>query len=63
MRKCDVKFPSFLKLSGEDKSEATRYRGNLYGARKLLENEKGEYLFEFLSLVKEKYLDTEDSSK
>lgn len=27
-----VKFPSFLKLTGKDKSEATLYRGNLYGA-------------------------------
>jgi hypothetical protein len=29
------KFPSFLKLTGKDKSEATLYRGNLYGAIKL----------------------------
>lgn len=35
MKKTDVKFPSFLKLSGEDKTEATHYRGNLYGARNL----------------------------
>ena len=62
MRKCDVKFPSFLKLSNEDKSEATRYRGNLYGARKLPESEKEEYLNEFLALVKQKYLDTEEDS-
>lgn len=31
------KFPSFLKLTGKDKSEATLYRGNLYGSIKLSE--------------------------
>lgn len=36
MRKTDIKFPSFLKLSGNDKTEATLYRGNLYGARNLI---------------------------
>lgn len=27
------KFPSFIKLSGEDKTYATLYRANLYGAK------------------------------
>ena len=40
MRKCDVKFPCFLKLTGADKTEATRYRGNLYGAKNLPVDEK-----------------------
>ena len=52
MRKCDVKFPSFLKLSGEDKTEATQYRGNLYGARNVPIEEKNEFLEEFLNLVR-----------
>lgn len=30
-----MKFPSFLKLSGKDKTEATLYRANLYGAIKI----------------------------
>ena len=33
-------FPSFIKLSGEDKSFATLYRANLYGAKNLLKSEK-----------------------
>ena len=34
------KFPSFLKLSGKDKSEATLYRGNLYAAIKIDKKDK-----------------------
>lgn len=29
------KFPSFIKLSGEDKTYATLYRANLYGAKNM----------------------------
>jgi hypothetical protein len=31
----NISFPSFLRLTGRDKREATLYRANLYGAIKL----------------------------
>ena len=31
----DRRFPSFLRLSGKDKTQATLYRVNLYGACKI----------------------------
>lgn len=33
------KFPSFMKLSGEDKTYATLYRSNLYGAKNVAKGE------------------------
>ena len=36
-RKYINRFPSFLKLSGEDKTSATLYRSNLYGSKNLPE--------------------------
>lgn len=54
------KFPSFLKLSGKDKTEATLYRGNLYGAIKLPIEEKSINLKAFIELVQEKYTTPQD---
>lgn len=50
-----MKFPSFLKLSGKDKTEATLYRANLYGAIKIDENDKKIAFVNFMMLVREKY--------
>lgn len=49
------KFPSFLKLSGKDKTEATLYRGNLYGSLKIDQNDKQLAYSNFMTLVREKY--------
>ena len=48
-------FPSFIKLSGEDKTYSTLYRSNLYGAKNLPSNEKEQRFKEFINLVMEKY--------
>ncbi len=50
-----MKFPSFLKLSGKDKSEATLYRANLYGSIKIDQNDKKIAYVNFMMLVREKY--------
>jgi hypothetical protein len=46
------KFPSFIKLSGEDKTYATLYRANLYGAKNIQKNELTEKYNDFMDLVK-----------
>lgn len=46
-----MKFPSFLMLSGKDKTEATVYRANLYGAIKIDANDKNKARRDFLALV------------
>jgi len=46
------KFPSFLKLSGKDKTEATLYRGNLYGAIKIDKKDKEVAYSNFMTLVR-----------
>jgi hypothetical protein len=53
------KFPSFLRLSGTDKTDATNYRTNLYGAMNLPEKEKVFYFEEFLRVVIERYRNKE----
>ena len=47
--------PSFMKLSGVDKSQATFYRNNLYSARTLNRNERKDKLDLFYELVSNKY--------
>ena len=47
--------PSFLRLSGYDKSKATSYRINLYGAKKLQSDEREEKLKQFLQRVSQHY--------
>ena len=54
-RKYVSRFPSFIKLSGSDKSFATLYRANLYGAIKIEDREKKEMLEEFMDLALGKY--------
>ena len=55
IRNLPKKFPSFLRLSGEDKTQATLYRANLYGACKITQAEKKLAYSYFMELVKEKY--------
>ena len=50
-RKHFRKFPSFLKLSGQEKTTATLYRSNLYGALKISIKEKVKYFEHFMKLV------------
>ena len=50
-----MKFPSFLRLSGKDKTDATLYRSNLYGAIKIDANDKKIGFVNFMMLVREKY--------
>lgn len=47
--------PSFMKLSGVDKSKATFYRNNLYSARTLNKNERKKKFLFFYELVSKKY--------
>ena len=44
-----------MKLSGEDKTYATLYRANLYGAKNLPKEELPQRFDEFMELVEEKY--------
>ena len=41
-----------MKLSGKDKTEATLYRGNLYGAIKIDERDKEIAYSHFMTLVR-----------
>lgn len=50
-RMVQSKFPSFLLLTGKDKTEATLYRANLYGSIKLKSVERESALKDFLQLV------------
>lgn len=50
-----MKFPSFLRLTGKDKTDATLYRANLYGAIKIDANDKKIAFDNFIKLVREKY--------
>jgi len=47
-----MKFPSFLRLSGKDKTDATLYRANLYGAIKIDANDKKIAFVNFMLLVR-----------
>ena len=49
-----TRFPSFLSLSGEDKTDANKYRANLYGSINMPLSERAYRLMDFMSFVLEK---------
>ena len=52
-----MRLPSFLKLNGQDKEDATKYRMNLYGAIRMPDEDRVYRYMDFMNFVYEKEFD------